>query len=58
MSIKIKYGDITKYNADAIVILANPKPTVCNGVDGLIYELVGKNHIFDIIKKFPFEGWT
>ncbi|MBE5870647.1 MAG: hypothetical protein E7294_05255 [Lachnospiraceae bacterium] len=51
MPFKVEYGDITTYSADAIVIPANPKATVGNGVDKLIYKLAGRNRMLEARRK-------
>lgn len=51
MPFKIEYGDITTYTADAIVIPANPKAAVGNGVDKLIYKLAGRNRMLEARRK-------
>ena len=48
MSIKIVHGDICEYiERDAIVIPANPRPVIGNGVDKIIYGLAGKDKIIE-----------
>lgn len=51
MPFKVEYGDITTYSADAIVIPANPKAAVGNGIDKLIYKLAGRNRMLEARRK-------
>lgn len=45
MAFKTEYGNILDYESDAIVMPANPKPVVGNGVDRLIYHEAGRNRL-------------
>ncbi len=51
MSFQIVKGDIFQYSADTIVLPANPKPVVGNGLDALIYEKAGKSELLDARKR-------
>lgn len=45
MGFAVEYGSILDYKAEAIVMPANPKPVVGNGVDRLIYHEAGRNRL-------------
>ena len=45
MAFKTEFGNILDYESDAIVMPANPKPVVGNGVDRLIYHEAGRNRL-------------
>lgn len=45
MAFKEEFGNILDYESDAIVMPANPKPVVGNGVDRLIYHEAGRNRL-------------
>lgn len=47
MSFKIRYKDITKIKADAIVFSANPKPVCGDGMDAAIYEAAGYDNLLE-----------
>ena len=54
MSLTIVYGDITHYEADAIVVPANPRPVTGSGLDRKIYHLAGRNRLLKARKKVGF----
>lgn len=51
MPFMYKYGDITKVSADAIVMPANPKPVIGNGLDRILYKLAGRNRLLEARKR-------
>lgn len=48
MGFNVEFGNILDYSADAIVMPANPKPIVGNGLDKLIYHKAGRNRLLKV----------
>ena len=54
MSLTIVHGDITHYEADAIVMPANPFPVIGGGLDCKLYHMAGRNRLLAARKKIGF----
>ncbi len=51
MALRVIFGDITKSTADAVVIPANPKPIVGNGLDKILYKMAGRKRLLEARKE-------